>query len=436
MAGNALPTSVSQRWHRPAKKPGGSFSWGRRLDGLALFAFACSVMFLSGYGQQRILGIAMIVAFSLTTLPRLSPALRRLSPVPPELWLYSAWVVWTGLTGLLVAIDLDLFWAGYRVLLQMFVMVWVAYAIMSNLKNVDVVFLALMTGGLVQIVFVLGGATGLQYAIHPSQRELGTATNPNSLGFAMVWCTLCALSFWRVHGSWRVIRQALILTLVVAAIFVMLASGSRKSALAMGLLVFSWAVFGRATVKSIRNLYASVIIGGVLVFGFVSIAPDLMDSTVVGRRFQQSSGEGVGGIGEAFERDGRYDMYVDGLRIFLEHPVFGVGLNNFQRYFYSGQYSHSEYIEPLATTGLIGFALYQSFYILLLLRIRRLLGVVHDRVIRYRLKVILLGIMAIMVIGLGAPHYTNSPVFLLLTAFSVYTWNLRPYPMRRYGSRA
>ena len=134
---------------------------------------------------------------------------------------------------------------------------------------------------------------------------------------------------------------------------------------------------------------------------------------------------GGGSIFQGFEHNVRHDMYVEGFKIFLQHPIFGVGLNNFGKYFYTGQYSHSDYMEPLATTGLVGFAFYQAFYVILFLRTRRLLKVVTDPGVRYKLKMILIGLGAIMVIGFGAPHYTSQAVFLLLLAFSVYTWNLQ-----------
>jgi O-antigen ligase len=114
-------------------------------------------------------------------------------------------------------------------------------------------------------------------------------------------------------------------------------------------------------------------------------------------------------------------MYADGLEIFFEYPIFGVGLSNFGAYFRTGQYSHSDIMEPLATTGLFGFILYQSFYLLLIARVWRLLKCAGNDSTRYRLRMILLGVLTILVLGLGTPHYTSAPVFLLLTAFSVST---------------
>ena len=415
-------------------KPSSNFLWFRRIEGLALFAFAAGTCFLFEYGQQRMLGIFLIGAVLFANGLRLGRFLRSLTPVPPELWLYSAWVGWAGVTGFVVAADLGKLWAGYRVLIQVFVMVWAAYAILRNLRGADVVFLALLAGVLIQVGAVVSGAGTSNNFMNSRQEVLGTTKNQNDLAFLMVWGAICALVFW--YGKrWRgkSYRKLLILGIVFVAMIILLASGSRKSTIAFGLVVLVWAVFVRGTARGVRKIFSQIAVGFVALFVIVGFGSHLVEGTRVGLRFKQFADKGGGDIGEAARSNIRYDMYVDGLRIFSEHPIFGVGLNNFGEHFYTGQYSHSDYIEPLATTGLVGFALYQSFYFLLITRIIRLLRVVRDRKTRYRLKVYLIGIMAIMVIGLGAPHYTSQPVFLLLIAFSVSTWTLQRQLTQRFA---
>ncbi len=59
---------------------------------------------------------------------------------------------------------------------------------------------------------------------------------------------------------------------------------------------------------------------------------------------------------------GRITLYENAYRIFLEHPIFGVG---YQCYQLAGGtiYAHSAYAEVLAGTGIIGFLLWFVFYI-------------------------------------------------------------------------
>lgn len=407
-------------------RSGGAFSWVRRIDGWALFAFACGVNVFFGYGQQRLLGLAMAGAAAVVALTHPRRTARLALPLPPELWAYTAWVVWAGATGFFVSQSFAPYWGALKVTVQVLAMVWIVYLILRTMERVDVVFLGLIAGGLLQIGVVATGQSvgGESPLADPMVRLAGTMLNPNGLGFLMVWSVLCAFFFWEGRKRLVGIRRFLILSLVPVAGFVVLASGSRKSAIAFALLLYAWIVFGRGAVRSPAGVVASLGLAVLVLAAGATWLPDLVADTAVGRRFDQFMEAGGGEIGGAIAANPRSTMYVEGLKMFFDYPLFGVGLNNFGAHFDMGYYSHSDLIEPLATTGLPGFLLYQSFYLLLILRARRLLKVVTDREQRYRLKSVLLGVMSILVIGLGAPHYTTSPVFLLLTAFSVFTFQL------------
>ena len=402
-----------------------SLAWMRGLDGWGLFAFAAGTCFLFGQGQQQTLGVVMIAALALSNALRLRVALKRLFPVPPEIWFYSAWVAWAFFTGPVAALSLANLWEGLKVLLQVFLVVWATAAITAHSRNRDVVFYAILAGALIQIWFVIIGAGGMEAVMSSSDRATGTANNSNFLGFLMVWSAFCAMLFWNYDVRLRWLPRGAILAYLPLASYVLLASGSRKSTLAMGLLLYLWAVFVAQAKRGLLNLLLSLAIGGLLLVSFVHFLPNFIEKTTAGRRFQEFVDDGRGDVTVSVQREGRLDMYLEGLNIFGRSPLIGVGLNNFQNHYRTGQNSHSNYIEPLATTGLLGFFLFQTSFILPLLRIRRLLDVIRDQAVRYRLKVYLLGIMAIMVLGVGAPFYTSSPVYLILTAISMSTWRLQ-----------
>ena len=51
--------------------------------------------------------------------------------------------------------------------------------------------------------------------------------------------------------------------------------------------------------------------------------------------------------------------------------------------------------------------------------------IINDEKILYRLKMIIIGVFTILLIGLSAPQYTSQSVYILLTSFSVYTWQIK-----------
>jgi len=402
--------------------------WARRFDSLALFCFVFGMMFLHGYGQQRALGLLMVFAFLACHAKTLLSSFRPLLPIPPELKCYTAWVIWAGVTGPMVARDMGYFWGSYKVVLQMLVMVWAIYGILRMRRHTGIlnaVFLAVACGGLVQIGSVLSGIQDMQTLLTEG-RVFGETSNANSLGFMMNWTGLCALIFWYSAGRQRLtLKHIAILLLIPACGYVMLASGSRKSAVAFALLIGLWGTYASAPRNTFQNQLKRLILGGAIIALIVELLPWAAENTVLGQRFSDFFEQGGGSVQASMETNVRYWMYVEGLKTFLEHPVFGVGMYNFNLYFYTGQFSHSNYIEPLVTTGLVGFLLYQAFYACILVRAFRLLRRRPDTGTAYRLKMIVIGIVVMLVIGVGTPHYTSTPVYVLLTAFMTCTWELK-----------
>jgi O-antigen ligase len=402
----------------------GTFVWVSHLDAVVLFLFVCGANFLHGYGQLRILGVAMVGFFLLIHLPWFSFVLLRTIPPPPELLCYTTWVAWAIFTGYAVAIDQYSFWNNSKVTFQTMVMVWVIYAILRTRQTVNLVLLAIVTGGLIQIAALWLGQTDM-LAAAKAERQMGLTNNPNSLGFRMIWCVLSSLMFWHVQGRWRMLFRAGILALISIAGFVILSTGSRKSSLAFVFAFLCWTAYASSAVHGIRAYLARIFAAGILLGILTVIMPLVLDNTIVGKRFKRFFDQGQGRLVAAVKAQDRYDMYVEGFVIFIENPLFGVGLDNFKAHSFFKNYSHSDYIEPLTNTGLIGFLLYHSFYAFLLFRSFALLRWVKDTEIIYRLKMIIISVLTIMIIGLGAPHYASQLVFIILTTFSVYTWQIQ-----------
>lgn len=66
----------------------------------------------------------------------------------------------------------------------------------------------------------------------------------------------------------------------------------------------------------------------------------------------------------------RFEFFKDGLKMFAQSPIFGLGLGAFQNrvqsiqdFFYETKYSHNHYIEMLLQGGIIGFAVFGALLI-------------------------------------------------------------------------
>lgn len=58
----------------------------------------------------------------------------------------------------------------------------------------------------------------------------------------------------------------------------------------------------------------------------------------------------------------RHQLIKQGLDIFADNPILGVGMNNFA--YFSGVYTHNNYIEILVNLGVIGFITYYSIHLI------------------------------------------------------------------------
>ena len=58
----------------------------------------------------------------------------------------------------------------------------------------------------------------------------------------------------------------------------------------------------------------------------------------------------------------RWIIAVDAFRVFLLHPIFGVGIDNYSLYSSFGLYAHSTILELLAGTGIFGTILFLCPY--------------------------------------------------------------------------
>lgn len=51
------------------------------------------------------------------------------------------------------------------------------------------------------------------------------------------------------------------------------------------------------------------------------------------------------------EENIRYEMYIQGFKMFFDNPLFGVGLGNIKTHFYSGHFSYSDYNRAVINYG-------------------------------------------------------------------------------------
>lgn len=358
---------------------------------------------------------------------------------PAELKFYLLWGVWAILTGIIVADVPFIFWYNVKILVQMMIMLFSVGSLMFFQRDDRPFLVSVVLVAIINIVAVAMGyvSEGEGHEVYldtsfdvTESRATGIARNSNSLGFILLEGIWAVMMLYGLIAKRRRVGKMIVLLCSLGAIFVfgryVIYTGSRKSLLTMAAMVAAWVFWILPNGKGVEGLLTRMIVGfGVFMIGS-SIMAYVLTDTLVGSRFQQLMDAGGGNAAVGFKESNiRYLMYIDGLKIWLRHPIAGVGLGQFIVHFFSGHYSHSDYIEPLACTGLIGFVLYQGFAGAVLFRLIKMLRYrLSDSDMRTVKGMLLFIVLNHFFIGFGSPHWAAKSHELIVMFCGVWSYRV------------
>ena len=195
----------------------------------------------------------------------------------------------------------------------------------------------------------------------------------NAAGYYFAYASLFSIYLYgylkRVYGENNKQFMYIGAFLVVAA----LGTGSRKVFVQLGLFVILYVLLHRGLGKKVKLLLgaivavAAVITVGMQIPAFQSIYAGRLLSIFEGAASTDSST-----ITRAYMRAYAFEL-------FLKHPIIGNGLNGYtswlahntsflSRWNMTATYSHCNYTELLANSGIIGFGLYYVFMVVLIIK--------------------------------------------------------------------
>lgn len=231
-------------------------------------------------------------------------------------------------------------------------------------------------------------------------RAQGLTANPNQLGFLM-WYGIVIASFL-ILISRKYWFKLMLIASIVFFFFILFQTGSRKSlAAAVVFLGFSGFLFMKK-----RNLGLMIFVVMIGLASFNYAYDYILDNTAVGARL---SGEVLEG-GTAI----RVELINDGIDLFLQSPVVGIGLGNFSSYSTSGMVAHNDYIEVLASLGLVGFIIYMCIF----LDFGRKCMYLYEKGALPNFLIIAVGfLMGYLVLSTGRPAFVDPGATLMLAMF-------------------
>lgn len=397
-------------------------------DRLILVLIIIGAFFLSGANQQKFLGIGLVFITAVVFYSGKYNERWRRSDIPNELIFFGIWIVWAFLTGLFTA-DIQWYFRQQMFRLTQIYALMVCFFILLKIKpTFHYVYLSFILVALAQGYM---SQTGLMQIVDESwagsaniedvrAEGVGNAVNPNALATLMVSGSFFAAFFWKTPGNWPLIKKGLILAVMAVAAFVILRSGSRKGVLYFAIVTVGWAGWVLPPGRGIGGWLLRLLLLFLFASLVVTVAPVVLRGTAAGERWAEFLGRGDS-LGGRLENEVRYWLFKDGLRMVRQNPIAGVGHAHFRIHSFNKLTSHSDIIEPLANTGIVGFILYQMFHVLPLLRLLKLRKLQLPPVEDYHVKLMILICVYYLIYGLGFYKYQSQSVMITMVTIITYS---------------
>ena len=276
------------------------------------------------------------------------------------LWLIYSYTVWRyqGISSM----ENELFFISNAFLLPISIMFFVYIEACKNMKRTTLFLLC------VETTFVLlglllqsrGSGSGTGWDARGGS-DLGNALPLNAV-------VMSFFSLWAYIKGY--IKRKHLIALLVVSLMGIFFTSTRKAlgAWSIGIIFFSLTQFDY---HKPSNLFKLI---GLVIVAYVAYQL-MMNYTMMGQRFNEVDSSAEWAMREYQDvwwlkpLGDRALHYILAWELFVQHPIFGIGLNNFQYFTDFPVPIHSEYMVQLCECGIIGFSLYVLFNYNLIRRI-------------------------------------------------------------------
>lgn len=387
---------------------------------------------------NRILGIGLVVISTYYLF-------KNHENIPVEVILFGIFIIWSAFTGVLMVRDSSTFIKAVRLLVQLWALFFGVTIIAKVKEDAGVAFVPFILCAIVLVgLGLIAGDLSFDDPFSIYDRSTSFLNNANELGYYALMGIVSMFYFFTPKGNEpmgssnkngriefrgrrlmpkcfvqqskdtsntsaavRLLLLMIMIPLGTAIVF----SGSRKSFLGLIVFLVAWIWFCyRKTV--FRKLSSFILTVSMLMSLYLSVNY-VFKSTYLGDRLQI-----------AIENQGdrtRNGLYVDGIELIQEYPIAGVGLRNFMFYTRYETDAHSDFIEVLATTGIVGFVLYFSIYLVLWLRLGRVEQLSLTTFDTYQVGFFKAVILMLLFLAAGRDNFLYAQTWVILSGIVGYS---------------
>lgn len=328
---------------------------------IAVFLFAVFILF-EGYAWGKYAFLAASVAiYFLGLLERNEKVVFRLDAY---VFLNIVFIFYVFLTALW-AKSSDSTITMTRTLIRTFICAYIVYLYFVKEEDVSRLLRILMWAGYVVAIYALmfyGVDKLLKAGTDSSLRVVNEFANVNGIGF------VCALSCMLQANELFEKRYRWTLVFMIPTIIVLSATQSRTALIMFVLGICSAFIVknqNESTIKKIGKIIVGCVVALLLVYALLQLdifsgIKERMESLI-----NSFSGKGKADSSALI----RKQMIEAGWKVFLEHPIGGIGISNSYfitlQYFGEKTYLHNNFVELLSCGGIFAFVFYYAIYIYL-----------------------------------------------------------------------
>ena len=376
-----------------------------------LFAF----LFLALYGRQGFQTINQIILWGFGPLLAfyiLEPNFGKIHTIPREYYFYLS-MVFFAFIGYLNVIDEPAFYRYLQVFIANFILMIIIYFAVNNIKEWELVWKVIALVGLIIAL--------LSYFIEAPANQNdeyfrleGLTGNAN--GTANYARVAVVAALFLLELSEKKFMKILLWGVIAFLSYTILLTASRGS---FGNLVFI--LGGYIAFKNFHGWRLVVLLLILFLFGNIIfyVGEEFLSNFYLFDRLTRNDS-----VTSALDDESRLQLYAVAWKYFLDNPLFGVGLNQFQIYS-GGKISHTDILDILVQLGIFAGIVYVSIYVWLYIRIMKLKKFFSSPKDLSIFRLCLLCLVSEIFFGLGNPNWFTQLQMVVLSLLIVYTTRIR-----------
>ena len=378
---------------------------------LYLFAF----LFLALYGHQgfQVLNQVILWLFGpVLAFYILEPNIGNLNKMPREYLLYLSMVLFA-LLGYINVQDDQSFFRYLQVFIANFVLMITVYYAINNVREWELAWKTIaLVGMIVSIIsFFIDAPTDQSDEYFRLSGITGNANGTANYAREAVIAALIMLQFTK-DRFWKILIWVGILFLS----YTILLTASRGN---FANLIFI--LGGYFSFKYYNGWRLVLLLLVLFIFGnlILYLGEQFLSGYYIFERLTRN--ESVSG---AIDDESRLQLYAIGWRYFIEYPLLGVGLGQFQ-FFSGGKISHTDFLDILVQLGVFAGIIYASIFIRLFRKIMRLRKYVISKMDVQVYQLMLLCFCSTMFFGFSNPNWFSQLEIIVTSLMIVYVTKIR-----------